>query len=257
MKKPRYDVQDQKLIIFDLDGTLTESKAAIDNEMALLLSNLLNKRLVAILGGGSYTQFQNQLLAHLKLNEQRLKHLYLFPTSGASFYTHKKERFVRTYEHQLSPRELDKIRQAFQNAFMQIGYQNPKSLYGELIENRGTQVTFSALGQEAPLEEKKRWNATSDRRKELQVILQKELPEFAVRLGGLTSIDVTKKGIDKAFGVKQIMESLKIAKDDIIFVGDALYEGGNDFAVKSTGVKTVEVTGPEETKKFIRSILEI
>jgi HAD superfamily hydrolase (TIGR01484 family) len=247
----------KKLIVFDLDGTLAESKAMIDNEMASLLNDLLKHKLVAVIGGGAFSQFKNQFLANLHLDAKCLTNLFLFPTSGSSFYRCEKGIWIQKYEYKLSPQEQEKIIAAFKEAFQKIGYMQPAKIWGKIIENRGTQITFSALGQNAPIEEKEKWNKTKDHlRKELMVELKKILPEFEIRSGGLTSIDITKKGIDKAFGIQEIIKTLKVTKDDMIFVGDALYEGGNDYPVKTTGVETVQVSGPEDTKLFIKTLLQ-
>lgn len=140
--------------------------------------------------------------------------------------------------------------------FRDIGYAHPKKLYGEVIEDRASQITFSALGQKAPLEKKKEWNAKNDIRRKMQRALEKYLPDSEVRRGGLTSVDITKKGIDKAYGVAQIIKLLSISKKEVVYVGDALDRGGNDYAVKRARIDTVQVTGPEETKKFIRCLLQ-
>ena len=256
IKNKAEHARSKKLIIFDLDGTLAESKETIDNEQTSLLENLLERKLVAVIGGGAYTQFKNQFLSNLHLDKKCLKNLFLFPTSGASFYRCENGVWVKKYEYKLSPEEQEKIITALDGAFKKIGYTQPGKIWGNLIENRGTQITFSALGQEASVEEKEKWNKTSDRRKELIAELKRVLPEFEVRSGGLTSIDITKQGIDKAFGIGEIVKTLKVTKDDMIFIGDALYEGGNDYPVKTTGVETVQVFGPEDTKVFIRTLLK-
>ena len=124
-----------------------------------------------------------------------------------------------------------------------------------MIEDRGTQITFSALGQQAPLNLKKQWRATQDRRPELVKALEKYLPEFEIKIPGVTSIDVTRKGIDKAYGIRQMKDHLGIAIDEMVFIGDALYEGGNDHAVVKTGIDTVAVTGPADTKKLLHKWL--
>lgn len=255
LKKQACSARLKKLIIFDLDGTLAKSKLAIDKEMASLFAHLLDEKLVAVIGGGAYSQFQNQLLAGLSLNEKQLANLFIFPTSGSIFYRWQKGSWVKVYEHALTSKEIKKIMAAFDSAFTTINYSQPTTTYGKIIENRGTQVTFSALGQEAPVAAKEEWNKVSDQRKKIKTILEKYLSEFEVRLGGLTSIDITRKGVDKAFGVEQIMQTLNITKNEIIFIGDALYEGGNDHAVKKTGVETVEVSDPTETSYFISNIL--
>lgn len=249
-------IKNKKLIVFDLDGTLTESKKKLDSEMAGLLRKLLLKKEVAVIGGGSCEQFQKQFLAFLKGSPAELKNLYLFPTSGASFYCWKNEKWQKVYEEKLTTSEKRKIQKAFQLAFEEISYIDPAKVYGEIIEDRGSQITFSALGQIAPLKAKEKWNEKTDRRQEIKKSLERFLPEFEIRLGGLTSIDVTHHGIDKAYGIRQIMKSLKARKDDLLFVGDALYEGGNDFPVKKEGIEAVAVKGPDETKKLIKLILK-
>jgi HAD superfamily hydrolase (TIGR01484 family) len=137
-----------------------------------------------------------------------------------------------------------------------LGYSHPQKIYGELIEDRGTQITFSALGQQAPLRLKEKWKEehTPDKLKIAQT-LQKHLPDLEVRAAGYTSIDVTRKGIDKEYGIRQIKKHLGISFDEMLFVGDALFPGGNDYAVFRTGVPCLEVKGPEDTKKIIRSLL--
>ena len=246
----------KRLIVFDLDGTLAESKATIDTQMSGLLNDLLKQKMVAVIGGGAYSQFEKQFLANLHIDKDCLKNLFLFPTSGASFYRCQDGTWIKKYEHKLTSEQQKEIIAALDQACENIDYKQPEKIWGDVIENRGTQITFSALGQDAPVAEKKEWNKKNDnRRKDLIAQLKKIIPEFEIRSGGLTSIDITKKGIDKAFGIDQIVKTLHVSKDEMIFIGDALYEGGNDYPVKTTGVQTVKVSGPEDTKLFIKTLL--
>ena len=245
----------KKVIAFDLDGTLTESKQALDQEMSQLICALLEKKKVAVISGGSFLLFQEQFLSHLKC-QKNLLNLVLLPTSGSSFYKYVKGKWKLVYQHVLSQKDKKQIKAVFPKVFEDIGYKIPKKLYGPIIEDRETQITFSALGQKASLPKKKEWNKKHDRRQEIKKVLRRYLPQFEIRIGGLTSIDITKKGIDKAYAIKQIMKILKIDKKDIIFVGDALFPGGNDYAVKKTKVDTVSVSGPAETKKLICLLLK-
>jgi len=75
----------KKLIVFDLDGTLAESKSSIDAEMAKLLDSLLGIVKVSVISGGAWLQFEKQVLAHLS-HDERLKNLSLLPTCGTKFY---------------------------------------------------------------------------------------------------------------------------------------------------------------------------
>ena len=70
-----------KLIAFDLDGTLAESKAALDPEMAKLLTSLMDVAKVAIISGGDWPQFEKQVLSHLPKG-QSLQSLSILPTCG-------------------------------------------------------------------------------------------------------------------------------------------------------------------------------
>ena len=251
------------VIIFDLDGTLTESKSKLEKDMAESLGRLLNKKRAAIIGGGSYAQFEKQFLAHFLYPAGLLKNLFLFPTSGARFYRYDDE-WREIYSHILSQEEKENIFDAFEKAFRILSYEHTGESYGELFEDRGTQISFSPLGQcvvavlgaERGVALKQKWNAEHDTtRKNLARVLQEMLPDFEVRVGGLTTIDVTKKGIDKGYGIRQIEKNLQVPKSEMLFVGDALYEGGNDHPVLKEGVETIAVSGPEDTKKIIKILL--
>ena len=92
-----------------------------------------------------------------------------------------------------------------------------KKLWGEAIEDRGSQVTFSALGQQAPLAEKEKWDPDFAKRKKITAILEKLIPEFSIRMGGATSIDVTKPGIDKAYGIGKLRDTLHLSLKEMVY----------------------------------------
>lgn len=251
-----FDIKSKKIIVFDLDGTLAVSKTKMDDEMSDLLSGLLVNKKVAVIGGGSWKKFNEQFLDQLQCRDDLLLNLFLFPTTATRFYRYKSGIWIEVYADVLDPDERNKIKAAFEKAFRVIDYKHPEKNYGEIIEDRGTQITFSALGQKAPVLEKEKWKLENEKkRQEIASILRELLPEFEVRTGGLTSVDVTKKGIDKAYGIKQIEKLLSISINQMLFVGDALYPGGNDYAAIEAGVDTFAVSGPEETKKLIEGWL--
>jgi phosphomannomutase len=242
----------KKLIVFDLDGTLAESKSAPDEEMSRLLSTLMDIVNVAVISGGNWSQFEKQLLSELP-KTAHLKNLSLLPTCGTKFYSFKLG-WKELYSEDFSAAEKEKIINALKQAIASSGYK-AKKVWGEIIEDRGSQVTFSALGQQAPIEEKKKWDPDFSRRKKMKAVLDKLIPEFSISLGGTTSIDVTKQGIDKAYGIRKLRDTLGIAIDDMIFIGDALFPGGNDYPAKETGVVTIQVRDPDESKRVIESII--
>ena len=128
-----------------------------------------------------------------------------------------------------------------------------------------TQMSFSPLGQKVVdmlgskrgIAFKEKWRKENNPlRLRMAKLLGKKLKDFEVRTGGITTIDVTRKGIDKAYGVRQIEKVLKVRIKDMVFIGDALYPGGNDAAAKKTGVQTIATSGPKETITIIKKILK-
>ena len=139
----------------------------------------------------------------------------------------------------------------------EVNYPTPPKTWGEQLEDRGAEIAFSALGQQAPLDAKEFWHREHEgARDDLRNALVKNLPDFSVTEGGLTTIQITRKGITKAYGIKRLSELTSIPIAQMLYVGDALEEGGNDAVVKDTGVPTHQVFGPEETAGLITSLLK-
>ncbi len=248
------NAKDKKLIMFDLDGTLTKSKSPIEPIMANLVTHLLEKKKVCIISGGGFPQFQKQVLAQLPSHVENYTNLYLMPTSGTRLYIWKGD-WKQEYAEDISQVEKEKILNALKVSLKMAGYAEPEKVYGPLIEDRGSQITFSALGQSAPVEAKYAWDPSRSKRESIAKILGGKIPEFDVRIGGATSIDITRKGVNKGYGIRKLEQYLNISTDDILFVGDALFLGGNDYPAKAAGVDCIQVAGPEETQKLIENLL--
>jgi HAD superfamily hydrolase (TIGR01484 family) len=242
----------KKLIVFDLDGTLAESKSSLDSEMSALLHDLLGVVKVAVISGGDWPQFEKQVVSKLP-HDERLRELSLLPTCGTKFYQYSGA-WKRLYEEDFTAEEREKILSSLNQAIRVAGF-NIEKLWGEQIEDRGGQITFSALGQHAPLEEKEKWDPDFAKRKKIKAILDKSIPGFSVRFGGSTSIDVTKPGIDKAYGIRKLRDLLHVSLQEMIYIGDALFAGGNDYPAEKAGVDSIPVKGPEETKRVIQAII--
>ncbi|HEY5591795.1 MAG TPA: HAD-IIB family hydrolase [Paludibacter sp.] len=242
----------KKLIVFDLDGTLAESKSSLDTEMASLLHDLLGIVKVAIISGGGWPQFEKQILSNLP-NDQRLENLSLLPTCGTQFYQYNGA-WKKIYSEDFNAEEKKKIINALKNALNTVGF-NIEKIWGETIEDRGSQITYSALGQQAPIKEKTKWDPDFTKRVKIRKILGTLIPEFSVRLGGTTSVDITKPGIDKAYGIMKLRDKLNIEIEEMIFIGDAIFPGGNDYPAKEAGVVSIRIKGPEESKRVIETII--
>lgn len=247
-----------KLVVFDLDGTLAESKQRVSAEMGELFSQLLQRIPVAVMSGASLKQFETQLLPSLP-SDARLERLYLFPTNAASCYLYRQDKWHPEYDMQFSADETEKILKALDEALGEVGLrEEPPQLWGNRIENRSSgQISFSPLGQQAPVAEKEKWNREhNDIRKRLRDAVARRLPGFNVAMGGLTTIDITHADVSKAFGIKKLVDLSRIAVSEMLYVGDAFGEGGNDAVVVKSGIKTHPVLGPEETAALIKDILD-
>ena len=244
------NLSDKELFIFDVDGTLTVSKSPMEASMGDLIAKLLEKKKVAIISGGGWPQFQTQFLRMLPgAASRKFSNLFLLPASGTSLYTWKGDWNIR-YSEQMSPAEKEKAMSAL-NSALSAKYQKPEKVFGQLIEDRGSQITFSGLGQNAPATAKYSWDPDRKKREALVALIQPKIPEFDVRIGGATSIDITKRGVNKAYGIRKLEQFLNIGPEHIVFVGDALFYGGNDYPAKATGVDCIQVGGPEDTAKLI------
>jgi phosphomannomutase len=242
----------KKLFVFDLDGTLAQSKSSLNTEIAGLLHDLLGVMKVAVISGGTWSQFQTQLLANLPIDE-RLRDLSLLPTCGTQFYQYVGH-WSKIYSEDLSKDEREEIITSLKKALEESAIKVTR-VWGEAIEDRGSQITLSVLGQEAPLSEKQQWDPDFAKRKKITAILEPLLPEFAINMGGTTSIDVTKPGIDKAYGIGKLRDQLHISVEEMLFAGDAIFPGGNDYPAQEAGVDSILVRDPEETARVIQTVL--
>lgn len=248
----------RRVIAFDLDNTLADSKSPITEQMADLLNDLMQRFQVCVISGGKFEQFEKQVLNNLRAAPRTLTALHIMPTCGTRYFRFDVDAKVwqQVYAEDLTADQRAKIIAALDKGADALGYRATK-LWGTQIEDRGSQVTFSALGQEAPVASKQAWDPDGTMKQKLRDYVAKAIPEFEVRVGGSTSIDVTKPGIDKAYGIKRLIELLAVAKEDVLFVGDRLGEGGNDHPVKAMGVDCLEVSRWQDTALVIQTILAV
>ncbi|WP_417561840.1 HAD-IIB family hydrolase [Microbacterium sp.] len=244
-----------RLVAFDLDDTLAPSKAAIDPRIGDLLIALADRVEVAIISGGQLAQFTTQVVDRLPDAASDVRsRIHLLPTCGTQYYRLTDHGVHTVYAHALADDEKARALAAVEREARRLGYWEAQT-WGPALEDRGSQITFSALGQQAPLDAKAAWDPTGEKKNTLRAAVAAALPDLEVRSGGSTSVDITHRGIDKAYGMRQLAEQTGIPLDDMLFVGDRLDPDGNDYPVLAMGVRCQAVTGWEDTAAFLDGII--
>ncbi len=244
-----------RLVAFDLDDTLAPSKSALDPRMLETFASLLEVVPVAVISGGNFQQFEQQLVTPLRERDGLvLDDLHLLPTCGTRYYRWAGHDWALQYAEDLTDEQKRRALASVRARAEEAGYWESET-WGEILEDRGSQITFSALGQTAPVDVKKQWDPTGAKKDHLRGLVQADLPDLEVRSGGSTSIDITRKGIDKAYGMQRLAEITGIALDDMLFVGDRLDPEGNDYPVKALGVPCHAVEGWEDTNAFLTELV--
>ncbi|MFK3836158.1 HAD-IIB family hydrolase [Microbacterium sp. NPDC087868] len=244
-----------RLVAFDLDDTLAPSKSAIDPRMGALLVALAERVTVAIISGGRLEQFTAQVVDRLPAaGPETLANFHLLPACGTQYYRIRPHGIETVYALDLAAGRRAAATAVFEEEARRLGLWE-ETTWGDAIEDRGSQITFSALGQQAPLDAKAAWDPTGEKRNALSAAVAARLPDLEVRSGGSTSIDVTERGIDKAYGMRRLVEQTGIPLDDMLFVGDRLDPAGNDYPVLAMGVACHAVTGWESTAEFLEGLL--
>ncbi|GAA3939818.1 HAD-IIB family hydrolase [Pseudoclavibacter caeni] len=245
------------MVAFDLDDTLAPSKSRVPESMARVLRRLLDRTQVCVISGGRIEQFRRQVIDALVAagaTDAELDHLHLMPTCGTRYHRHDDGAWHEVYAQDLTADEKAHAERALTEEAQRLGYWEADT-WGDIIEDRGSQVTFSALGQQAPVAAKEAWDPTGEKKDTLRRAVQKRLPDLEVRAGGTTSIDITRQGIDKAYGIRQLSEQTGIPLDRMLFFGDKMHPDGNDYPVKAIGVPSVEVTGWPDTERRLEALL--
>lgn len=250
----------KKVLAFDVDQTLNIAKTPIPPEIAELLTKCLDHFEICPISGQKFDQFLIQIVDEMKdATPEQLTHLHLFVAQGTQYYRYdaNKKDWEQVYNYPLTDEQVAKITEAIETAAKELGYWEEDKLAegDEIIENRLSQVTFSALGQKAGTEAKYAWDPDCKKREAIVKRCKELAPEFDYEIGGTTSINAITPGMNKVFGMTHLMEELNVKKEDILYFGDMTQPGGNDYPVVQMGVETITVRSHEDTAYALRGIL--
>ena len=252
----------KKVLAFDIDQTLNVAKTPIPDEIADLLVKCLDHFEICPISGQKFDQFLIQIVDRLKdPTPEQLSHLHLFVAQGTQYYHFDKDKkdWELVYNYPLTEEQVKKITETIEKSAKELGYWEEDKLKDgdEIIENRLSQVTFSALGQKAGTEEKYAWDPDCKKREKIVAKCKEYAPEFAYEIGGTTSINAVTPGMNKEFGMTHLLEELDVKKEDVLYFGDMTQPGGNDYPVVQMGIDTITVRNHEDTAYALRGILEV
>lgn len=171
-----------------------------------------------------------------------LTRLHLLPTCGTQYYRLVNGDVTTVYARTLTDDQKERALRAVEEQARRLGLWESDT-WGDILEDRGSQITFSALGQKAPVDAKAAWDPTGEKKNALRAAVAELLPDLEVRSGGSTSVDITERGIDKSYGMTRLSEQTGIPLDDMLFIGDRLDPAGNDYPVLAMGVSCTPSTG--------------
>lgn len=243
----------KKIIAFDLDGTLAESKHPIAQDVASLVSKLAQQAKVIVISGGSYSQYQKQFIP--MVGTEHLENIILMPTNGSVRYEYVNNEWVMTKSFPFNEEVKARVLAELNSIILNEKYGVPSEHFGEYVEDRGTQITFSGYGQFAPNEKKSAWDVSREKRIKIKEYLESRIPEVEAHVGGMTSVDILPKNFNKAAGLVAYLQEHNLTVEDAVFIGDAVFPGGNDYSPSQVGIETISTDGPEHTKQIIETLL--
>ena len=254
--KPWYalGMQCPKAALFDLDDTLAESFQAPKPAVKASLSALQALIPVAIITGAGFERIEKDVLTGM---DAISSNFYLFPNSSAQCFMYADGIWEMKYSLALSEDERTQIKGAIQECLDSIDVLRDAPHFGEQVVDREAQIAFTVVGLEAPQEVKKGWDPDGTKRRTIVEILNKKLDGFDILIGGASTIDITRQDINKAHGVEWFAKYLDMRPQEMLYLGDALYEGGNDYVVIQTGIQTISVANPGETAKILEELVTV
>ena len=240
-------------VIFDLDDTLAESFQAPSEAILEKVFTLAERMPVAVMSGATFPRLERDIMKRLPTH--RTAQLSVFSDNGARADVWKNGAWETAYHFPLENDEREQMKKIIAEAVEETGVFVDEEPHYRIVD-RGTSVSFAALEDGAAKTKKSSWDPDLSKRSKLAEALRSKLPGYEVLIAGKTTIDIVRKGISKAYGVEWLAEHLRIPAKEMLFVGDAFYEGGNDAAVIPTGIRTHETSGPEETERLIDTLLK-
>lgn len=227
-----------KIIICDVDGTVTEDLKPLSASMctSMYLQNK-HEKLLIFMSGTNIAELKRMISDYIWFTH------ILCGSSGAHIVLVADAHNEVELKNIIIPLEERKlIKKCLEETIKKFNL--PR--ISDQILDRESQVTLSCIGRYADSTIKNNFDPNGYKRLEMVEYIKQFLPNYSIKVGGTTSIDILKDNFDKAKGIKLLMSLMDgITEESTIFIGDKLFEGGNDYPALQV-LNSVQVKDPNE-----------
>ncbi|MSR78785.1 MAG: HAD-IIB family hydrolase [Candidatus Taylorbacteria bacterium] len=234
-------------VFFDMDNTLTPSRSFMTGDMQIALSKLMLKKNVAIVSGSQESQVWKQVPGLFKGK------ISLMIQNGNNAYSAAEDKYL--WERKLSSKEkkeimnhISRVQKRYSEMISNVRKEK------KLIEDRGCQISFSFVGHNALLQDKQKFDPKGNLRKEILANVPLISKTVGVKIGGTTCFDYNQIGKNKGYNILEWMKYFSWRPEDSLYVGDALFPGGNDDTVLGI-CDTLQVSDYRQTLAAIKKMI--
>lgn len=256
----------KKIVLFDMDGTLTPARKKMGWGVIDVLSDLQKAGAeIGIVTGSDIDYVKQQCDPIFDVSPVNCFDIHYLPCNGTKYFKLSSNGFKSVYANDMRKnlgednwRRLIQLLTSLQSSITRVHRNIPMT--GNFINYRGSTVNWCPIGRQCTDEDRKEW-CTWDKKQNIrnnwlaiarQGLDNANLEDVVIKLGGDTSFDIYPEGWDKTFAFKQFEHY-----DEIYFVGDRCDYSGNDYeAYKKAGNKGYITKGPEDTKRIIKEIIQ-
>ncbi len=235
-----------RLVVMDMDGTVTQHKSDIEPENRRALEALSSRHSLLVIGAGSCERIHTQLKR--------------FPLDIVGYYGMAVSTFdaaagkLSLVESVTVPvkDESDILRRA-----AALREKHGYTVYaGDSVEFHASgMLTFPLLGTSAPLAEKLAFDPSREKRRPLYNGVCAAFPEYTVFIGGTSSFDIVPRPYDKLFALDRYLLRNGFARDEAVYFGDDYGIGGNDRQVYESGIRFIKVDDYRDFARLSREFL--
>ena len=247
--QPYINLKEKNIIIADVDDTICDTCQQISPEMTEHISKMIKRGYeFAFISGTKKEDLHKMISSRLKE-----KH-HLLATTGTNYGLVEKDKVELKYNYSFSPTEKEEILAALDKVVTHFEIKSMTSTEDQ-IQDRESQITLSAIGRHAPIDIKKRHDPTGEKRKVWVEYLKQHLDEtkYDIKIGGTTSIDITRKGLNKEWGIRTFLQHNNFHPNQVLFFGDKLHPGGNDYPATRI-VDCIAVKNPKDTLERLKQL---